>query len=259
MQDCKIIECHTSPIPDDIFKTAYKEIKSPSAKVILTYIARKTLGYQKLWDEIASSQYCKDLGMSRSTVVSSLKLLEAEGWIEVVYFCSECRYKIGFQKPCPYCLHAEYPSKAYSLRMADEVVQFLYNKVFKGRMNIAQPWREYNTTSSKKVARYLDEQESSEEKTIQERFVASQVEEETKQTPLRNFQRYEQNGREKAVKLQKEYGVLPDKVLLDYWLKNDYAELIEHYTNQGIKSRKREVIKIPSTVKEAHGLYIAAG
>lgn len=133
---------NTVPTPDEFFDIALRDLSGAQFKC-LAAIIKKTLGFNKIWDYISTSQLMEITGLSNRSVIDSTELLEQKTFIQSVYVCGHCggiiesinRGQGGrgkcLEKPsseCVYCTSKEMPQKWYALSFeGEEINEYLDN------------------------------------------------------------------------------------------------------------------------------------
>lgn len=127
----KEIDYKFTAVPNFILDKVMPKIDGNSYKV-MSLITRNTAGYHKIWDEIALSQFENYTGLSRNTIIKSLKMLSDKQYIEKNDNGITNSYRLIFPKEEKFDSHLnKSTSKSYSAKVEPLSSNIEHDKVHK--------------------------------------------------------------------------------------------------------------------------------
>jgi hypothetical protein len=143
------------PMPNEIIDQTIKSLTGSEFK-ILSIITRNTLGWHKQFDYISTSQFMGLACLSNRQVIDSIRNLEKNGFIKIIFKCHKCNILYNeVTKPflCSTCGNKEEPDKLYGLNInwTNENADFFLDTKQHPVKKVHNPYEESSQGPMKKV------------------------------------------------------------------------------------------------------------
>jgi hypothetical protein len=143
------------PMPNEIIDQTLRSLTGSEFK-ILSIITRNTLGWHKQFDYISTSQFMGLSCLSNRQVIDSIRSLETNGFIKIIFKCHKCNILYNeVAKPflCSTCGNKEEPEKLYGLNInwTNENADFFLDTKQNPVKKVHSPYEESSQPPMKKV------------------------------------------------------------------------------------------------------------